>query len=184
MAPQAKSTLAIYQCRWSIYVKWCDEWDILPFEATIPELAEFFLNGFHTKDWTLSTILGYWSAIAGAFKAVGRTGLGTDQDLTDLLSNLKQERHMTVNRVPQWDLEFVPLPVACLSPCSRPLYHTSPGRQCSCYYLPQGKEDLSFMQCPGTLLNIQNTGQGLHFTPSQRFFLKLRYPRLRSRNLR
>ena len=49
MAPQAPSTLHLYQGKWKTLESWFESQDMDPFQASIPQIADFLLFLFHEK---------------------------------------------------------------------------------------------------------------------------------------
>jgi integrase len=106
-APQAQSTLAIYESRWQGFKKWCRTKDISPFGATVPQITDFLLYLFHEKKLSVTTIKGYRTAVCSALLSAGREDLSGCTEITKLLESLVRERPNTGNIVPKWDLAFV-----------------------------------------------------------------------------
>jgi integrase len=106
-APQADSTLAIYQSRWTGFTNWCKSKGTDPFEASVPQITDFLLYLFHEKKLTVITIKGYRTAICGALRIAGREDLSSCLEISRLLESLVRESPPTGNIVPKWDLAFV-----------------------------------------------------------------------------
>ena len=106
-APQAISTLDIYQGKWRIFEQWCVVNDKEPTTATGPIVADFLIYLFQVKKLALSTIEGYRTAIAGALRQTLREDLGKDKDLTALILSFYRERPRALKTQPPWDLSVV-----------------------------------------------------------------------------
>jgi len=106
-APQADSTRAVYEGKWRIFKKYCEDKDIDPFKASPPQIGDFLTYLFDKKDMMPSTIEGYRTAIAGALKHQTGINLGKDPILTDLLSWMHRRRPKSSKVIPPWDLKLV-----------------------------------------------------------------------------
>jgi integrase len=76
-----------------------------PFKTSVPVICDF-LMGLFESGLQVGTIKGYRCAIAATLKHYGKT-IGTDSDITDLLSSLALERPAHLRTVPSWDLALV-----------------------------------------------------------------------------
>ena len=63
-APQRQSTRAVYESKWSIFVKWCGSHKVDFRSPSLNQVAEFLLFLFKEKNLQPSTIDGYRTAIA------------------------------------------------------------------------------------------------------------------------
>ena len=57
--PQTKSTRDIYQGKWKIFVTYCEDRDIDPWQATVPQICEFLSYIFEMKEMMPTTVDGY-----------------------------------------------------------------------------------------------------------------------------
>jgi integrase len=76
-----------------------------PLKASIPIICDFLLSLFG-RGYEVGTIRGYRCAIASTLKHCGRS-IGTNTDVTDLISSLALERPAHQRTVPAWDLALV-----------------------------------------------------------------------------
>ena len=107
VAPQKASTLSIYQSRWNGFERWCEPKGIDPYQASVPQISEFFLHLFHEKKAVVGTIRGYRTAICGTLVDSGRSNMASNRPLTKMIESLNRERPPTGNIAPKWDLAFV-----------------------------------------------------------------------------
>jgi len=106
-APQARSTLDLYQGKWNIFSTYCRERDISPLNASVPQIADFLNHLFEDKGYKPSTIDGYRVAIAGALKHLRGVNVGRDPSLSDLSTWMHRERPRGSSSSPPWDLKLV-----------------------------------------------------------------------------
>ena len=106
-APQAKSSLGIYEARWRVFASWCQGRGEDPFKASAPLIADFLLYLFQDKKRRPTTITGYRTAIAGALRSSQGVDYGKDSTLTALILSFFREQPKPVRLFPAWDLSFV-----------------------------------------------------------------------------
>ena len=106
-APQAKSSLGIYEARWRVFSSWCQGRGEDPFKASTPLIADFLLFLFKDQKRRPSTITGYRTAIAGALKSSQGVDYGKDPSLTSLILSFFREQPKPVRSFPAWDLGLV-----------------------------------------------------------------------------
>ena len=106
-APQAKSSLGIYEARWRVFSAWCQGKDEDPFKASAPLIADFLLYLFKDQKRRPSTITGYRTAIAGALRSSQGVDYGKDPSLTALILSFFREQPKPVRSFPAWDLGLV-----------------------------------------------------------------------------
>jgi integrase len=133
-----RSTARIYQSRWAAFENWCGTERVDPLTASVPIIAEFLLHLFG-KGFEVGTVRGYRCAIAATLKHTGRS-IGTDKNLTDLLTNLALERPAHKRSVPAWDLALV------LKALTRPPYE------------PLNKADMKYLSFKTAFLLALATG--------------------------
>ena len=63
-APQRRSTRAVYESKWTVFVRWCEENKVDFRSPSIKQIADFLLYLFQEKCLQPSTIDGYRTAIA------------------------------------------------------------------------------------------------------------------------
>ena len=106
-APQAPATLDQYQGKWKVFTEYCERQNIDPYQATVPEIAEFLNFLFDSKGLKPATIDGYRVAIAGALKHHRGINIGKDPALSDLSTWMHRACPKGSNQVPPWDLKVV-----------------------------------------------------------------------------
>ena len=101
-----KSSLAVYESKWTVFCAWCRSRKTSPFKATAPLISEFLLEKFKEGN-AYSTLTGYRTAIAKTLKPKLGVDFGVDQGLTALLNSFAIERPRSRNPIPNWDLSLV-----------------------------------------------------------------------------
>ena len=77
MAPQAPSTLRLYQGKWKTFESWCEAQNVDSFQASILQIVDFLLFLFHEK-LSFKSIEGYRTANSRLIKL--SSGLDVGQD--------------------------------------------------------------------------------------------------------
>ena len=105
-APQRRSTRAVYEAKWALFVRWCETSQVDFRNPSIKQIADFLLHLFQEKNLQPSTIDGYRSAIADK---LGNTlvNVGKDDNLTRLLDSFHRDRPKGRRGVPAWNLSLV-----------------------------------------------------------------------------
>ena len=105
-APQRRSTRAVYEAKWALFVRWCETSQVDFRNPSIKQIADFLLHLFQEKNLQPSTIDGYRSAIADK---LGNTSVnvGKDDNLTRLLDSFHRDRPKGRRGVPAWNLSLV-----------------------------------------------------------------------------
>ena len=105
-APQRRSTRAVYEAKWALFVRWCESSQVDFRNPSIKQIADFLLYLFQEKNLQPSTIDGYRSAIADK---LGNTlvNVGKDDNLTRLLDSFHRDRPKGRRGVPAWNLSLV-----------------------------------------------------------------------------
>ena len=106
-APQAKSSLGVYEARWRVFATWCEGRDQDPFQASAPLIADFLLHLFKDLGRKPSTIAGYRTALAGALKTSQGIDYGKDSSLTSLILSFFREQPRSIRSFPSWDLGLI-----------------------------------------------------------------------------
>ena len=101
-----QSTNKVYQSKWQYFASWCHGQKTSPLKATIPLIADFLLHLRDEKNFTVSTIKGYRSAIALALKTVN-TDVSSSPELTALLRAMAGEIPPKQLAPPKWNLTLV-----------------------------------------------------------------------------
>ena len=106
-AARRPSTLKVYEGKWKVFCKWCEDNDLQPLVLLVPQLADFFIWLFEVRSLAPITIKGYRSMIADTYRHHGRQDVGKDKDLSDLVANFDRSRPRTTYLFPRWDLALV-----------------------------------------------------------------------------
>ena len=105
----AKSTRAVYDTRWLVFVSWCEERDLDPSSFPVTEVLEF-LQSLASKKVTIS-ITGYVTAISDRHDQIklGSKSYQISQlaSVQSLVTSLKKVEHIPRIVVPPWDLNIV-----------------------------------------------------------------------------
>ena len=110
------SSNRIYDSRWERYSLWCYQQGYDPVNASLAQVADFFLHLFDVENRAPVTIEGYRTAINTVWNPMGRT-LNGCVTLDRLFRSFKLERPRSVHTFPRWDLNLV------LRFIKRPEYH-------------------------------------------------------------
>ena len=105
-APQRQSTRAVYESKWSIFVKWCESHKVDFGSPSLNQVAEFLLFLFKEKNLQPSTIDGYRTAIADKI-GCDKVNFGKDENLTRLLDSFHRDKPKGLRGVPSWNLSLV-----------------------------------------------------------------------------
>ena len=105
-APQRRSTRAIYESKWAVFVRWCKDNKVDFGSPSIKEIANFLLFLFQERGLQPGTIEGYRTAIADK---VGNTRLNIskDENLTRLLDSFHRDKPKGRRGIPSWNLSLV-----------------------------------------------------------------------------
>ena len=104
--PQRQSSRTIYESRWSIFGKWCQESQVDVSDPTIPDIANFLNYLFKEKALKPSTIAGYRTAIADGLGLKGED-VSKSLELNRLLSSFYRDKPVVNSSIPSWDLALV-----------------------------------------------------------------------------
>ena len=104
--PQRHSLRRIYESRWSIFGKWCQESQVDISDPTIPNIANFLNYLFKEKALKPSTIAGYRTAIADGLGLKGED-VSKSLELNRLLSSFYRDKPVVNRSIPSWDLALV-----------------------------------------------------------------------------
>ena len=105
-APERRSTRAIYESKWSVFVRWCEEHKVDFRSPSIKQITDFLLYLFQEKRLQPSTIDGYRTAISDKI-GNGRVNIGKDENLTRLLDSFHRDKPKGRRGVPSWNLSLV-----------------------------------------------------------------------------
>ena len=105
-APQRCSTRAIYESKWSVFVRWCEKNQVDFRTPSIEQIADFLLSLFQEKHLQPSTIEGYRTAIADKV-GNSRINISKDENLSRLLDSFHRDKPKGRRGVPTWNLSLV-----------------------------------------------------------------------------
>ena len=105
-APQRRSTRAVYEAKWALFVRWCETSQVDFRNPSIKQIADFLLHLFQEKNLQPSTIDGYRSAISDKLGNAS-VNVGKDDNLTRLLDSFHRDRPKGRRGVPAWNLSLV-----------------------------------------------------------------------------
>ena len=105
-APQRRSTRAIYESKWAVFVRWCEEHKVDFGSPSIKQIADFLLFLFQEKHLQPSMIDGYRTAISDKI-GNGQVNIGKDENLTRLLDSFHRDKPKGRRGVPSWNLSLV-----------------------------------------------------------------------------
>ena len=101
------STVKVYDAKWNIFSDWCRRRDIDPLHPSSRRLADFFVYLFDVKKLSVSTIKGYRSMISHTLSFRGRSDIGSDTSISELMRALELKRPVSRSLAPKWDLACV-----------------------------------------------------------------------------
>ena len=104
--PQRHSSRRIYESRWSIFGKWCEENQVDVSNLTIPDVANFLNCLFKERNLKPSTIAGYRTAIADGLGVKGEQ-ISKSLELNRLLASFYRDKPVVNRSIPSWDLALV-----------------------------------------------------------------------------
>ena len=105
-APQRRSTRAIYESKWSVFVRWCEKNQVDFRTPSIEQIADFLLSLFQEKHLQPSTIEGYRTAIADKV-GNSRINISKDENLSRLLDSFHRDKPKGRRGIPTWNLSLV-----------------------------------------------------------------------------
>ena len=105
-APQRRSTRAIYESKWSVFIRWCEEHQVDFGSPSIKQIADFLLYLFQEKHLQPGTIDGYRTAKADKIGS-GLVNIGKDENLTRLLDSFHRDKPKGRRGVPSSNLSLV-----------------------------------------------------------------------------
>ena len=105
-APVRASSAKVYQGKWKAFVEWCQSKQVVPEQATIPEIASFFHYLRKYKKISLSAVQGYRAALNQVFSLKGMN-LALSPEISMLFSHFKKSCPPREIRSPPWDVALV-----------------------------------------------------------------------------
>ena len=105
-APQRRSTRAVYESKWAVFLRWSKENKVDFRSPSIRQIADFLLFLFQEKHIQPSTIDGYRTAIADK---IGNdpVNISKDENLTRLLDSFHRDKPKSRRGIPLWNLSLV-----------------------------------------------------------------------------
>lgn len=100
------TTSRLYQAKWQSFLDWCSGKKINPLTASVYSIADFLTFLFMEKQFSVSTIKGYRSALSRVYHHRG-IDLTNDTDISSLIKSMEVQRPITRSQVPKWDLSLV-----------------------------------------------------------------------------
>ena len=105
-APQRRSTRAVYESKWAVFLRWSKENKVDFRSPSIRQIADFLLFLFQEKHLQLSTIDGYRTAIADKISN-DPVNISKDENLTRLLDSFHRDKPKGRRGIPSWNLSLV-----------------------------------------------------------------------------
>ena len=105
-APQRRSTRAIYESKWTVFVRWCEKNQVDVRSPSIKEIADFLFFLFQERHLQPGTIEGYRTAIADKV-GTNRINISKDENLTRLLDSFHRDKPKGRRGIPAWNLSLV-----------------------------------------------------------------------------
>ena len=107
VAPQAASTLDSYQKKWECFANFCRSQDIVPEDASVPQITKFLKHLFHEDGLNPNTINIYKTAITSTLRFHRQLDYGRDPHLTNLMKKFRRLKPKSGSSLPPWDLQTV-----------------------------------------------------------------------------
>jgi hypothetical protein len=105
-APQANSSIRVYDSRWRLWLEWCESKNIDYFKPSMANIASY-LNDLFEKGLAVQTITGHRSMLASALKFHTSLDISGSRELANLVENFRHERPPKSTLIPKWDLDLV-----------------------------------------------------------------------------
>ena len=105
-APQRRSTRAVFELKWTVFVRWCEKNKVDFWSSSIKQVADFLLYLFQEKLLQPSTIDGYRTALADKV-GNNKINISKDENLTRLLYSFHRDKPKGRRGVPSWNLSLV-----------------------------------------------------------------------------
>ena len=104
--PLAKSTSKVYDAKWKIWNKWCNDKKRDPSKPDVPQVASF-LNDLFNNGHSVSSITGYRAALASALRFSSDIDISNSVELSKLVQFFTRTRPPRSTLIPKWDLAIV-----------------------------------------------------------------------------
>ena len=105
-APQRRSTRAVYESKWAVFVRWSEENKVDFQSPSIKQIVDFLLFLFQEKHLQPSTIDVYRTAIADKI-GNNHVNISKDENLTRLLDSFHRDKPKGKRGIPSWNLSLV-----------------------------------------------------------------------------
>lgn len=102
-----QSTRKMYDARIRIYKEWCAKNQKDSVEATVADLADFFIYLHEERNCKPNTLMGYRSAIASMHKGWSNSSVSNNTDLSKLIKGIYNSEPNVRPLLPNWDLPTV-----------------------------------------------------------------------------
>ena len=103
---RSKSTNALYQLRWSQYVKWCRKNKLSALRPSVNSICKFFIYLWEEKKFAVGTIKGFRSVLQSVLRHVD-FDVGTNQDISDVIRSFIVERPIIKKESIAWNVDIV-----------------------------------------------------------------------------
>ncbi|XP_068207439.1 uncharacterized protein [Palaemon carinicauda] len=101
-----KSSTAVYESKWTLFVKWCKDKKIEPLEASVPIIEDFLVHLRDKLAMSVPAIKGVRAALGQVFLLKG-IDLGSSRHISMLIKAFEQSCPPSAPRIPNWDLARV-----------------------------------------------------------------------------
>ena len=105
-APQRVSTRSVYDAKWSVFARWCQDNQVDIGAPPLKSIADFLLYLFQERNLQPSTIDGYRSAIADKL-GNEPVNISKNENITRLLDSFHRDKPKGRRGVPSWNLSLV-----------------------------------------------------------------------------
>ena len=106
-APPRRSTRAVYEAKWTVFVRWCETSEVDFRLPSIEQIADFLLHLFQEKNLQPSITDGHKLAISD--KLGNALNISKDENLNWLLDSFHRDRPKGCRGVPSWNLSCLVL---------------------------------------------------------------------------
>ena len=105
-APQRRSTRKVYEGKWAVFEKWCQQNKVDVRAPPIASIADFLLHLFENQRLQPGTIEGYRSAFTNKL-GNDPVQISHNEELTRLMDSFHRDRPKKSRGVPAWNLALV-----------------------------------------------------------------------------
>ena len=100
------SSAKLYEARWKYFCNWCNQKDIHPLQASLPEIVTFISHLREDLKLSVTCIQGYKAALNEIFKLDNRD-LNDCKVLSSIIKSFKKACSPSDHKYPEWDLQLV-----------------------------------------------------------------------------